>query len=546
MIIYDIIIAVLHKFELFTDAWLVGIAHILSSLFVGCGGSTLFVLQQLDKLYGSKLKTYRVLLLNAGGQSQRLPSASILGKIFTALPIGKPMYQLLELKLALYLPFLRRMKAGIFHASSDTIEVFDLSDDSDWTFERRGFTAIAHPSSLDIGRTHGVFVLEENGGAVTALAELRSCLRVLQKPSVQTMTDKKAIVTVNGQPTVYTDSCFFFDHDIADRLLEFYRLNAPLECEIDAYGDFLQALGPRATIDYTTDTRNVSKIDPTLVCVRQKIYHLLRDVPLNVILLNSSQFYHLGTMHEYIDHLCGGTELARKLDFRRNVFNRLLSSDPTANVVGDALQGCLMHNRLPASSVVAPSAVLEYCDFSSSVDVGSRCIISNCTAQDPVDIVIPDHKFMHTVAVRRGDGQTEYVTIVLDIGDDLKREATSQSEVGSLSFLGQPLSRTMEKLSLSAVDLFPTGSPPYSLWYAQLFQVCDSMSESFNAALALLPTLPMSGVDASGYLSDCVSATLIKSDLSERISMADVLLCKDVTALLEYRRHLYDKIESSP
>ena len=504
------------------------------------------MLQELDKLYSAKLKTYRVLLLNAGGQSQRLPSASTLGKIFTALPIGKPMYQLLELKLALYLPFLQRMKAGIFHAASDTIEVFDLSDDSDWTFEKRGFTAIAHPSSLDIGRTHGVFVLEENGGVATSLAELRSCLRVLQKPSVQTMTDEQAIVTINGQPTVYTDSCFFFDHDIADRLLEFYRLNAPLECEIDSYGDFLQALGPRATVDYTTDTRNVSKIDPTLVCVRQKIYHLLRDVPLNVILLNSSQFYHLGTMQEYIDHICGGTELARKLGFRRNVFNRLLLSDPPADVVGDAVQGCLMHNCLPASSAVARLAVLEYCDFSSSIDVGPRCIISNCTAQDTVDIVIPDHKFMHTVAVQRGDGHTEYVTIVLDIGDDLKREARSQSEVGSLSFLGQPLSRTMEKLSLSAVDLFPTSSLPYSLWYAPLFQVCDSMSESFNAALALLRTLLTSDMEASGDLTDCVSATPIKGDLTERMSMADVLQYKDVTALLKYRRHLYDKIESIP
>ena len=70
------------------------------------------------------------------------------------------------------------------HAPSDMIEEFDLNDDSARTFERPEFTAIAHPSSLDIDRTHGVFVLEENGGAATALTELRSCLRVLQKPQL--------------------------------------------------------------------------------------------------------------------------------------------------------------------------------------------------------------------------------------------------------------------------------------------------------------------------------------------------------------------------
>ena len=46
---------------------------------------------------------------------------------FSPLPIvsSGPPYQMLDLKLALYLPFLKAMEPGVFIAASDTIEVFD-------------------------------------------------------------------------------------------------------------------------------------------------------------------------------------------------------------------------------------------------------------------------------------------------------------------------------------------------------------------------------------------------------------------------------------
>ena len=48
----------------------------------------MYVITRLEERFGrEQLNRWKVLLLNAGGQSQRLPSASVLGKIFTALPI---------------------------------------------------------------------------------------------------------------------------------------------------------------------------------------------------------------------------------------------------------------------------------------------------------------------------------------------------------------------------------------------------------------------------------------------------------------------------
>ena len=95
----------------------------------GCGGGTMLAVTELESLYSSEeLKKKYILLINAGGWSQRLPSTSVLGKVFMALPIAVsaefPNWQVLELKLACYLPLRARMKPGYLHVASDTIEVW--------------------------------------------------------------------------------------------------------------------------------------------------------------------------------------------------------------------------------------------------------------------------------------------------------------------------------------------------------------------------------------------------------------------------------------
>ncbi|XP_068822847.1 fucose-1-phosphate guanylyltransferase isoform X2 [Capricornis sumatraensis] len=59
---------------------------------IGNGGSTLCALRCLEKLYGDEWNSFTILLIHSGGYSQRLPSASALGKIFTALPLSIPEY----------------------------------------------------------------------------------------------------------------------------------------------------------------------------------------------------------------------------------------------------------------------------------------------------------------------------------------------------------------------------------------------------------------------------------------------------------------------
>ena len=56
---------------------------------VGNGGGVIAALDELKKIYHEKINDLKILILLSGGYSQRLPSASLLGKIFTTLPMGK-------------------------------------------------------------------------------------------------------------------------------------------------------------------------------------------------------------------------------------------------------------------------------------------------------------------------------------------------------------------------------------------------------------------------------------------------------------------------
>jgi hypothetical protein len=87
--------------------------------------------------------------------------------------------------------------------------------------------------------------------------------------------------------------------------LQFYTRHKPLKCEIDAYGDFLQALGPEASTDYCSNTANVTFVTEDLVKMREEVYNALKGTPLNVAIFNQvcalegAQCLHsLDTLHE--------------------------------------------------------------------------------------------------------------------------------------------------------------------------------------------------------------------------------------------------------
>ncbi|XP_051653540.1 fucose-1-phosphate guanylyltransferase [Manacus candei] len=499
---------------------------------IGNGGSALHVLQYLEDLYGDQWASFTVLLIHSGGYSQRLPSASALGKIFTALPFGDPVYQMLELKLAMYIDFPRHMKPGILVTCSDDIELYSTEVTETIALDKPGFTALAHPSDLAVGTTHGVFVLDPSSFSGKGGVEYASCHRFLHKPDMEMMRQSGA-VCVRGHCSsgnhgdsgmasecVYTDSIFYMDHLTAKQLLMFYKQMGTLCYEIDAYGDFLQALGPGATPDYTKNMSNVTKEDLGLVEVRQQLYSLLQGTALNVIVLNNSQFYHIGTTQEYLFHFTAESKLRFELDLLPVAFSIFPDTAKTSD------QSSIIQSILEPRCVIGPGSVIEYSRIGPEVSVGKSSIVSGSYISFSVDI--PSRCFLSSVTVKIND-QIEYVTMVFGVGDDLKKTVKLLSDIRSLQFFGASLAKCLDLWSVEASDqLFSSGNTRLGLWTVRIFPVCSTLSESVRMSLKMLNSVQhMSPFKLSGF---------------RLLSIEEMLAYKDVEGMLKFRKQIYDEV----
>lgn len=489
---------------------------------IGNGGSTLYSLQRLNDKYGKTLSGFKVILIHAGGFSQRLPNASALGKIFTALPLGNPLYQMLELKLAMYVDFPSHMKPGVLVTCADDIELYSVPDQEDIVFDKSGFTALAHPSPLSIGTTHGVFVLERTEEPKICDMEYRTCSQFLHKPSIEKMHKFKAVCKRDGQELVYTDSTYYVDYGTAKTLLTLLSEIVPLTCEIDAYGDFLQALGRLATVDYTENIANVTKKENSLVEVRKKIFHRLKGTELNVILLNNSKFYHLGTTEEYLFHFTSDPCLRTELGLLSSAFSNCSTSESL-----EKTRHCVMHSVLHPSVTVSPGSVVEYSRLDDEVKVGTRCIISSCWISSGLSV--PSDTFLHSLSVNL-NGKMGFVTLVFGVEDDLKKNVASPADMKALSFFKVSLEDCVGLWGWSPENVrFSGDRSACSLWNACIYPVCSDLKDSLMMSLEMVNALD------GGSKFTLPNNTILTS-------LQESLQNKNLEEMLKFRKVLYEDI----
>lgn len=506
---------------------------------IGSGGSTLLVLQKLLTIYGEKLFTFKILLIHAGGQSQRIPCHSVLGKLFVSLPLGKPMFQMLDLILAIYLPFIKEMDAGVFLVSSDAFITYYLTedvtdDDYSWTFKNSDFTALAHPSTVEIGTKHGVYVLPHLSPELLQKSCLMvPCLHVLQKPSIEVMIEKEAVVKINeNEEIVYSDSVFFFNSKIMRKFIDYIQSSHTISCELDAYGDFLQGLGSKSSSSYIYDLTNIVEVSDNLIQTRENIYHLLKESTINIIVLQKSKFYHLGTVGEYIENLCTNKILADDLNFQKWIFSVCSKN----GLLPSSFEGTVMHSYVHPNSIINKTAVIEYCDFPLVMKINHNCILSGCMAYgeklSEVPVQIPSNSLIHTVAVQV-DNTVGYVTIAFHLDDNLKIKYPSQN-ITSIKYFGkffkdiQPMIFGCEKYS----DLFNNHTRSYSLWTAKLFQMQLTMEDSLKVTLKMIENIMIQNV----------ALELNHNSIFPYLSMEDIIKYKNIEKNVDYRNKLWQKI----
>ena len=457
---------------------------------------------------------------------------------------------------------LPKIGTGVFVTCSDDFLVYDIGDDHEKIqFAAQGFTALAHPSSLQVGTGHGVYVIKDTAKIDPDIPlQEGSCHQVLQKPSIETMYAKNAVLSdlhkkfsvCDNDIVAYTDSSFFFSHDVTRKFLTFMESYGNLTCEVDAYGDFLQALGPGASDEYTSNTGNVSTITPDLITTRQQVFSLLKGTPLKLLLMNASKFVHIGTTQEYINYFCCDSGFQSELGLGKDVFNvwgKGPADMPGAGGEGqpmkrlrlsDTSEGCVMHSIIPHSSVISRTAVVEYCHFDIPVKVGQNSILSNlafverenCLQDAGKCLDIPHNMFIHTIPVFDDDSQTKYVTVFFDIQDSLKK-VSLVSDIKQLNFLGSYVEQYLKVVHLDLAVATPKGDTwKPNLWHARLFPLMPSPRESLTLTL------------------DCIQAvktddsTLVSLADKQVLSMADILRKKDVNSMLKKRNDLYKNISA--
>lgn len=495
---------------------------------IGSGGSTMHVCHELYSKYGDSLFSMKILLIHAGGYSQRMPTCSVLGKIFSPVACRSSCIRdILDLKLAIYTPFSFHMSSGVFLTSSDDFQTYDFDEQvaaGASVFQHTDFVLISHESSLQIAKDHGVYVLEKPRNQVSNCFD---CKFVLQKPSIEKMRQLDIVLSKNDKEYVHTDSVFYFSHDITRALLRFHDEHFESvisnQIEIDAYRDFLQPLGtqPLTLGEFLSSVKKdyLTEAEKDLL---GKVYQAFLGRRAKILALTDSDFFHLGTISELFDSYLNQTK-PESAKFRQSLgFTQFKSITHSSN---SEQAGLIMYSSLGSSCHLDPTSIAEYCYIDPKVrlNISQYCYLSNCeltASQDQVNI--PANVCLHTVPIRTDPDSIKYITVTFHRLDDLKKEYPSLSKVKYFT------SECFSEQDSSSICLTHSNKG-YSIWNLKLFKAYDSMSESFLQSVHLA-TLILSSETARNELL----TQYFKSDV-QFYSMFDMLALNEYQDMLSYR-----------
>lgn len=245
---------------------------------LGSGGGTVWLLEACHQTESKQsfeewLSQEKRILLHAGGQSRRLPSYAVSGKILTPIPVfrwesGQRLSQtLLELQLPLYE---RMMEAAPerLHTMIVSGDVYIRASENIGPIPDADVVCYGLWLDASIAKNHGVFVSDRRTPSVLK--------QMLQKPSEETLNE------LLHDHYCLTDIGIWLLSDKAMALLKKHSENSeysdfPLK-EYDLYSEFGCTLGTHPTIEDAE----------------------LRNLKVAIVPLPGGEFYHFGTSREMI------------------------------------------------------------------------------------------------------------------------------------------------------------------------------------------------------------------------------------------------------
>lgn len=477
----------------------------------GSGGATLAVLRALGEQFGlgpDELRRQRILLIHSGGASQRLPAYSPLGKIFAPLPLLRPDGRIATLFDHLYLTLAglpERLGPGMLILAGD---VFLLFDHRHVASPPAGVTAISMRVEAEMGRGHGVFVIDAKNRIT----------QTLQKVSVDAMASAGA-TDANGRVLIDT-GLLFFDAERTALLAGMAgcgpaggRRRGPRKglherhaIQIDLYEDMTGALAKAAS-------REEFLRPPQLRAMRRELWAALRQVPFQATELEG-QFLHLGTTRQFRDAMVRRNPSPAAELFQRNV---LAQSDWEIGDERRVYHSVLRSGASGGGGTLGRGSVVEHSILCAGSAIGEGSVVSQVVAESK-PIIVPDNQLLFQVPVRDGEGTLAYVQVACGVDDDMK----GRYDAARCTYLNRPIGEWLKRCGIDADELW-TDVPidRWTLWTARLF-VATRHRDMAGSALSL----------AGEKVARSAVAAWRKSP---RYSMAMVLEQADPAGLIAHR-----------
>lgn len=325
---------------------------------VGSAGSTLSVIRELKKKYGS-LKGKRFLCIHAGGDSRRCPQYSALGKLFSPVPTesdGAPA-TLFDVFLQTMASMPGRMREGMLLLSGDVILLFSpLMCD----FGSAEAAVISFKESVTTGKDHGVYLGSEDGFVK----------KFLHKQSIERLISLGA-VDARGNCCIDTGAI-----QLSPLLLE--RLYSLVDTEekydsmvndrvrLSLYGDIAYCLAEDSTLAGFLAETPEGEMCEELLSARRKLWEAIGSFRMKLLNLAPAKFIHFGTTWEIMELMGHGYREYESLGWKKQINSSI--SDPDTAGYNSVLspetsvgKGCYLENSYVHSHVILGDHVYLSC-----------------------------------------------------------------------------------------------------------------------------------------------------------------------------------------
>jgi galactokinase/mevalonate kinase-like predicted kinase len=425
---------------------------------VGSGGSTLYCLMQVldrERERGRSgapdevLRGLRILILHAGGDSQRLPAYGPCGKIFVPVP-GESHSALACALFDRLAPGFLALPPGPEGAGQVVVASGDallLCDAPAVEFSTAGMIALGCFAPPEEAARHGVFCVARDGVID----------RYLQKPSLEEQAAAGAIdpygqavldagvMSLDARAAVTLLNTFGAAPDSAGKLAwPEANPSAISRHGLDLYREICCALGRAA--DFTHYLRSARSSGSTWnEETLARFFAGLREIPFHVQVLARCSFLHFGASAELVPSGLG-------------IIQHDTGLIPASPLVG-------VNNEVaPGGSVTEAGAWVEGSRIRAPLELGGRNVVVGVDVDQPLRL--PEGACLDVIYGHDRRGEAAWFVRCYGVEDAFKDSA----EGGGL-FCGRPLREWLALAGAAPEDVFDAGEPAgqRTLWSARVF-----------------------------------------------------------------------------